>query len=77
MRSSLDNIIKLEQDEMWNNKNKPQIDEELYISHIHTDILVVCNIDIPTLFIRFMINVICFTILFEQPYVNVRHNLFL
>ncbi|XP_047668681.1 exocyst complex component 3-like protein 4 isoform X2 [Tachysurus fulvidraco] len=39
VRSSLDNIIKLEHDEMWKEKNKPQINEELYLSHIHMDIL--------------------------------------
>ncbi|XP_026799522.3 exocyst complex component 3-like protein 4 isoform X1 [Pangasianodon hypophthalmus] len=39
VRSSLDNIIKLEHDEMWKDKNKPQINEELYLSHIHMDIL--------------------------------------
>ncbi|XP_046692983.1 exocyst complex component 3-like protein 4 isoform X2 [Silurus meridionalis] len=36
---SLDNIIKLEQDEMWKDKIEPQIDENLYLSHIHMDIL--------------------------------------
>ncbi|XP_017319299.1 exocyst complex component 3-like protein 4 isoform X1 [Ictalurus punctatus] len=39
VRSSLDNIIKLEHDEMWKDNNKPQINEELYLSHIHMDIL--------------------------------------
>ncbi|GAA6093216.1 exocyst complex component 3-like protein 4 isoform X1 [Tachysurus ichikawai] len=39
VRSSLDNIIKLEHDEMWKEKNKPQINEELYLSQIHMDIL--------------------------------------
>ncbi|XP_060728394.1 exocyst complex component 3-like protein 4 [Tachysurus vachellii] len=39
VRSSLDNIIKLEHDEMWEEKNKPQINDELYLSHIHMDIL--------------------------------------
>lgn len=45
MRSSLDNIIKLEHDEMWKEKNKPQINEELYLSQIHMDILMVLNKD--------------------------------
>ncbi|XP_058242106.1 exocyst complex component 3-like isoform X2 [Hemibagrus wyckioides] len=39
VRSSLDNILKLEHDEMWKDENKPQINEELYLSHIHMDIL--------------------------------------
>ncbi|XP_060781830.1 exocyst complex component 3-like protein 4 isoform X2 [Neoarius graeffei] len=43
VRSSLDNIIKLEHDEMWKDKNKPQINEELYLSHIHMDILMNIN----------------------------------
>lgn len=51
MRSTLDNIIKLEHDEMWKDQNKPQIDDELYLSHIHMDILTVCATDFPTLLI--------------------------
>ncbi|KAM9477539.1 exocyst complex component 3-like protein 4 isoform 2-T3 [Clarias gariepinus] len=39
VRSTLDSIIKLENDEMWKEQNKPQINEDLYISHIHMDIL--------------------------------------
>ncbi|XP_066535890.1 exocyst complex component 3-like protein 4 isoform X2 [Hoplias malabaricus] len=38
MRSSLDKIIELEQEEMWQDRRKPEIDENLYNSHIHMDI---------------------------------------
>ncbi|XP_072533016.1 exocyst complex component 3-like protein 4 isoform X2 [Salminus brasiliensis] len=38
MRSSLDKIIELEHEEMWKDRIKPEIDENLYNSHIHMDI---------------------------------------
>lgn len=56
VRSSLDNIIKLEHDEMWKDNNKPQINEELYLSHIHMDILMVCTTNLPTSLIWLNLN---------------------
>ncbi|KAI4902132.1 hypothetical protein NFI96_025541 [Prochilodus magdalenae] len=38
MKSSLDKIIELEHEEMWKDKEQPEIDEGLYNSHIHMDI---------------------------------------
>ncbi|KAI7806031.1 exocyst complex component 3-like protein 4 [Triplophysa rosa] len=38
MRASLDRIIELENEEMWENRRKPTIDEGLYSSHIDMDI---------------------------------------
>ncbi|XP_067278602.1 exocyst complex component 3-like protein 4 [Pseudorasbora parva] len=38
MRASLDRIIELENEEMWKEKRKPNIDEGLYSSHIDMDI---------------------------------------
>lgn len=38
MRSSLDKVIELEHEEMWKDSNEPEIDEDLYNSHIHMDI---------------------------------------
>ncbi|XP_056616708.1 exocyst complex component 3-like protein 4 [Triplophysa dalaica] len=38
MRASLDRIIELENEEMWENRSKPTIDEGLYSSHIDMDI---------------------------------------
>lgn len=38
MRASLDRIIELENEEMWQNRRKPTIDEGLYSSHIDMDI---------------------------------------
>lgn len=58
MRTALDNIIKLEHDEMWKDKNTPQIDEELYLSHIHMDILMVCTTDLLTSYLWFNLNLI-------------------
>lgn len=46
MRSSLDKIIELEHEEMWKDKRKPEIDENLYNSHIHMDIWTVSNADL-------------------------------
>ncbi|XP_036429448.1 exocyst complex component 3-like protein 4 [Colossoma macropomum] len=38
VRSSLDKIIELEHEEMWKDSRQPDIDEDLYNSHIHMDI---------------------------------------
>lgn len=38
MRASLDRIIELENEEMWENRREPTIDEGLYSSHIDMDI---------------------------------------
>ncbi|KAG1950583.1 exocyst complex component 3-like protein [Pimephales promelas] len=38
MRASLDRIIQLENEEMWTEKRKPNIDEGIYSSHIDMDI---------------------------------------
>ncbi|KAL7890075.1 hypothetical protein AOLI_G00023330 [Acnodon oligacanthus] len=38
VRSSLDKVIELEHEEMWKDSRKPDIDEDLYNSHIHMDI---------------------------------------
>lgn len=38
MRTSLDRIIDLEKEEMWNERRKPEIDEGVYSSHIDMDI---------------------------------------
>ncbi|XP_077053153.1 exocyst complex component 3-like protein 4 [Siphateles boraxobius] len=38
MRTSLDRILQLENDEMWTEKRKPNIDEGIYSSHIDMDI---------------------------------------
>ncbi|KAK7148916.1 hypothetical protein R3I93_013057 [Phoxinus phoxinus] len=38
MRTSLDRIIQLENEEMWTEKRKPNIDEGIYSSHIDMDI---------------------------------------
>ncbi|ROK15755.1 Exocyst complex component 3-like protein 4 [Anabarilius grahami] len=38
MRTSLDRIIELENEEMWKEKRKPNIDEGIYSSHIDMDI---------------------------------------
>ncbi|XP_028857199.1 exocyst complex component 3-like protein 4 [Denticeps clupeoides] len=38
MSKTLTNVIKLESNEMWNEMKKPNIDNDLYESHIHLDI---------------------------------------